>query len=207
MNKRVFLLALLLTAALLLGACGDHAHPVQNTVEYARNRVGWRFSYTLDELTARMNRTIEDRNKDAKEPIAALSDWEILASGMADDSGTRYTTYSMTRNDGTLTAAVEDESRKLMNVGCGCLIRQLDDRAEKESFLTLAAILAVQAGGYSDSDIPFLQKLIKGLLEGEEDVLYYEGVLYSESRDDYTVVVILSPQSDYGADRDGVKHY
>ena len=208
MNKKKRLPVLILVCAILLSACGaaKGPQPSEQTGEYAENSVGRRFNFTLQELNDRIDSTLSALSDVADKSVTA-GEWEVLEQGLTDNSGVKYTSYCVHRNRFTLTAAVEDDSKKVMNVGCGCRQELLEEQAGRRGFLTLSAVLAEQAGGFADADIPFLRGLIAALLDGEEDELYYEGLLCSRSEDRDTVVVILSPCGTARARRDGVKTF
>ena len=196
MNKlRPILAAILLTAILMLSACGgSDPVPQELTREPSPNHLGMRFSFTLGQFSERLQKTLSSL-EDADAPTMNTEGWQIVAEDLVDDSGMAYASYCNRQPSATFTAAVEDESEKLMNVGVGCYASQLMSEDSRDSFLSVAAATAQIIGGFADDGRPFLMELIGDLLGGEEDERVYEGVCCSVSRDEGSVMVILSPMN------------
>ena len=198
MNKLAATAAAVLFAAVLLCSCAEEKlippEPTEITVEAAKNSAGKRFDLTLDELSRKMDETVKSLS-DSDESPASIGKWEVISKGLVDDNGVNYTSYRNKKQAGTLTAAVEDDSGKLMNVGCGCEKAVAEDKNIRGDFVTLTAVLAEQAGGFTDGDLRFLKKLVTDLLDGEDDRLFYENVLYSRSEYEDTVVIIMTPSA------------
>ena len=191
-------------AMVALAACGSgdngesayRPKPSEVTVEDSSNSMGKRFCFTLDGLSVRINNTVAAVIEESDDgDISLLGEWEILADGLVDNNGVKYTSYKCIVKTWTLTAAVEDVSKKVMNIGCGCSAESLKETNYCDNFLTYAAILAKSAGGFENGDVPFLKGLLYELYYGKDSEVYYETMTYSLSKNDETVVVIISPSS------------
>ena len=199
MNKQrtiVRLEALLLITALLFGGCanpGDTGSesptPSRTRTEDSENSFGSRYSFTIEEISKELSE--DDLCKDYSD----FSQWETISEGLVDDNGVCYSSCCI-RADGVIfTAAVENDSRKVMNIGCGCQSDQLERFSFRLSFFCLAASIAVHAGGYDKDDAGYFIMLFTILLYGEEDTLCYGDSLYIKSVDRDTTVLMTAPCS------------
>lgn len=201
MNRHKFrvIAALLSAVMLMLCACqsappeeeNKPPTPISNTIESSDNSYGACYKFTLGSITKEMVGDFESLNLHLD-----ISNWETLSTGLVDDNGVRYSSYCNHVGAVTVTAAVEIESGKLMNIGCGCQTKQLSDKAFKRNFLRLAALIAVHAGGYSKDDLDYFIGIYKTLVDGDDDTLRYESSLYIESVDDSTTVLMTMPCSE-----------
>ena len=188
---------ILILTAVILSSCGDDPnaphHPSHSTVENAENSAGMRFVISFGELDGLMQDMAVrlERKGIGFDPDG---EWSILTEGLVDDNGVGYTSYVKQAKDAVLTAAVEDESGKLINVGCGCSSDVLTDE-RKENFVTLTAALAACVGGYEWKDVDFLKKLTEECLVEKDSALYYDGMSFTRSEDEESTVLILSPSS------------
>jgi len=201
MNKQKLLLSLtaaILALILLLCGCqsGEEKKdalpiPIRTTVEASDNSFGARYSFTLGKISKDIGRNLGSLRIELKE-----ENWETLSVGLIDDNGVKYTSYCNHTDSVSFIAAVEDESGKVMNFGCGCGSEQLSDSAYRSSFLRLAALIAVQTGGYSDDSTAFFMGLFQDLLDSEEEALSYGETLYFKSIDEKTTVLMTAPCSE-----------
>ena len=187
-------LGMILTAV-ILSSCSedpDIPHfPSYVTAEDAENSAGMRFVISFGELDELLEKEIIRLNKKGIN-LSADGEWNILTEGLVDDNGVGYTSYVKQMKDAVMTAAVENESGKLINVGCGCSSDVLRDN-RKENFVTMTATLAACVGGYEWNDVDFLKKLTEICLNEKDSALYYERMLFTRSEDEASTVVILSP--------------
>lgn len=205
MNRCKQALACLLAAVTLcLTACGKgpapDTQPFEVKLEKADNYIHARYTFTLRELTEML--------EDAIKVVHLRPDgWQLISAGLIDDSGTPYSSYYYQTGEITLTAAVENQSREVLNIGCGCQKERLTEEDFRDSFTRLMAVAAAQAGGYTEQSADFLQEIFIELLDGEDKELYYEQALYICSEDDDTVMLMISPAADRAAVTDDVKDY
>lgn len=200
MNKPLKIIAAifaLLFIAASFTSCGEDPsvlhYPSRVTAEEAENSAGMRFVISFGELDELMEDMIIRLGRKGIE-LTEDGEWKILTEGLVDDNGVGYTSYVKQAKDAVLTAAVEDESGKLINVGCGCSSDVLTDE-RKENFVTLTAALAACVGGYEWKDVDFLKKLTEECLVEKDSALYYDGMSFTRSEDEESTVLILSPSS------------
>jgi hypothetical protein len=198
MNKTQRILSIIFAVLVIAGcltSCGEKEieprMPLINTMESADNSAGMRFVITLDELDELLEDMMLRLSRKGLE-LGGDDEWHILTEGLVDDNGVGYTSYEKRMNNAVLTVAVEDESKKLINVGCGCPSEILKDNRKKD-FITLTAALADCVGGYHWNDLEFVKTLTGDFLDGKDGMMYYEGLLFTLSEDEESVVVILSP--------------
>ena len=180
-------------------------YPSRVTAEESENSAGMRFVISFGELDELMEDMIIRLGRKGIE-LTEDGEWKILTEGLVDDNGVGYTSYVKQMKDAVLTAAVEDESGKLINVGCGCSSDVLrDDR--KDRFVTLTAALAACVGGYKWNDVDFLKKMTNDCLTEKKSSLYYVGMLFTRSEDEESTVVIFSPSNLSAARKKGAAIY
>lgn len=205
MNKRK-LTALLLALMLILCGCQggrqNAAIPEDTTVEKSDNSFGARYSFNMKSIDKKLSEALADYSADYDKV-----QWQTLSSGLIDDNGVAYTSCCKTQKGITYTAAVEDNSKKVMNLGCGCATKRLDTVLYRERFLKLNAAIAQCAGGYTESDRVFLMKLFDDLLSGDEDTLVYRDMLYIKSVDEETTVLMTAPCSDIVIRKNDYREY
>lgn len=200
MNRhKLRVIAALLVLLTLLCGCQNTSQqeeskaptPVQETIERSDNSFGARYRFTLGSITKEMTEDFKSLNLSLSN-----ANWTTLSVGLVDDNGVQYSSYCNRIGAVTLTAAVESESGKVMNIGCGCQTEQLKDSAYRLSFLRLAATIAVHAGGYGEDDLNYFLGIYKTLADEDEDTLRYESSLYIKSVDDSTTVLMTMPCSE-----------
>ncbi len=165
--------------------------PEKVTMEMSKNSFGARYRFTLEEISDVLDDELEDMNIPVKK-----DDWEILSEGLVDDNGVRYSSYCNRKNSIVFTAAAEEKSKKLMNIGCGCKTDQLNSFAYRTVFVRIAAKIAVCADGYADDALDALMRIFMTLLNGDEDTLSYQGALYIKSVDKETTVLMTAACSE-----------
>ena len=193
-NFRRIFPALLLILALLLSGCGDsntQLLPMRTTIEKSENSYGARYIFTLQEFSRQLTGIIDDSDLKLKE-----DQWESITDDLVDDNGVRYSSYCYRAGSVTFTVAAENESGKLMNIGCGCDSTLLEDASFRNSYIRLCAALAQYAGGYEDNSVDFFVNIYITLLDGDNDTLSYGESLYIKSIDDTTTVLMTAPCSD-----------
>lgn len=194
-NKRSRWGTAALTAAIALllcacGAAGNTPSPERTTTEDSDNSFGARWSFTLDEFSEAAAEELE--NADVR-----LSDdkWETINAGLIDDNGVTYSSFCRHAEQITFIAAVEDDSNKVMNIGCGCETELLEDEAFRSKLIDVAAITALNAGGYAGETKAYFISAFTTLLDSDDDTLYHGDQLFIKSVDNKTTVLMTAPCS------------
>lgn len=178
---------------LILCGCGEKdtmPTPAADTVEKSENSFGARYSFTLTEIDKELTEALNSLGAEYDQ-----AKWEMLSNGLIDNNGVAYLSYTKTQKGITYAAAVENDSKKVMNIGCGCPSERLENVLYRERFLKLNAAIAGCAGGYEKSDRVYIEKIFDKLLTDHEDTLYYEGMLYIRSIDKGTTLLMTAPCS------------
>lgn len=214
MNKTgLGITAILLAAALALGGCSDkksddyYDNLLQSsgvTIEEADNSIGARYTFTLGELADIINGAV--KHHDAGVGLSQ-DGWALMSGDLVDDSGTAYSSYYYRADSITFTAAVEDESRKIMNIGIGCPTKKLDEREYRDSIILLGALIATSAGGYGEDGTPFIKGIFETLTQGDKTSLYYQDTAYIKSVDDSTTVLMISPTTNKNNSKQALSKY
>ena len=198
MSKRILCcIAVLLIITAFFSGCSEDKQNTKlpelskNTIEASPNSFGARYRFTLADFTQEIAGDMEDMNLS---PFPKT--WETLSVGLVDDNGVKYTSFCSRVKGITFTAAVENDSGKVMNIGCGCRSDKLEDDVFREKFIRLAATLAEHAGGFEEEELDGLTGIFMMLMNGEEDTLYYERTLYIKSIDEETTVLMTAPCSE-----------
>lgn len=194
-NKWIGGIAALLLIPALLAGCGKDAaaklpEPSIDTIESSGNSFGARYRFTLEQFTEEIADDLEELNL-----TPFQRKWETLSEGLVDDNGVYYTSCCNRVKGITFTAAVEDQSKKVMNIGCGCESEKLEDKAFRDKFIRLAAQIAVHSGGFEQKDIEGLDGIFTKLTDGDEDILCLGELLFIKSVDDETTVLMTAPCS------------
>ena len=194
-NKWIGGIAALLLIPVMLVGCGKDAaaklpEPSTDTIEASENSFGARYRFTLDKFTEEIADDLEELNL-----TPFQRKWETLSEGLVDNNGVYYTSCCNRVKGITFTAAVEDQSKKVMNIGCGCESEKLEDKAFCEKFIRLAAQIAVHSGGFKQNDIEGLNSIFTKLMDGSEDILCLGELLFIKSIDEETTVLMTAPCS------------
>ena len=185
--------ALILTAAILLCSCQDHPtlKPVDTTTDESENSFGARCTFTLKEFTETSADAFEDLEISLKD-----DGWQTINVGLIDDNGVKYSSYYQHTGEITFTAAVEYDSQKVMNIGCGCETKKLEDPAFRKKLLKSAAVTAQTIGGYAANSTMFFEFVFSWLSDCDDDALYYGNSLLIKSVDQKTTVLMTAPCSE-----------
>lgn len=210
MNKRIIaILAILILTMGLLCSCGGGdtsptdaeiaqkeapAAPKKPTSEEAYNTLGRRFTYTLEELTVRIDKGLKAQGYATTSKGG--NGWVLLSDGLVDDAGCAYSSYYMEYMGLTLTAAVEKDSSKVINIGC-CYTTYPKDAPYPS---VVAGVIACAAGGFSQDDEGYFSYLFLDLIksggEGEKNAAsscYCEGIACTGNTTDDAVLLMVEP--------------
>lgn len=189
--RRLGLTALILAVCLMFCGCENkNPLPKLDTIEASDNSFGARYAFTLDEFT-------EDAADELGEDFELTKDgWEIISGELVDDNSIGYSSYCQHAGDFTFTVAVENESGKVMNIGCGCDSKRLEDTEFQDNFVALCARMAIIAGGYEDKQLDFFVGIFALLLNSDNEIVSHGESLYIKSVDDAATVLMTAPCSE-----------
>lgn len=177
MKKAAAILLGLMIALLSACSAGDTVvlsplNPEKTMTEPSDNSLGARFTFTLDEYTELLNRVLVATNPDNEDARLSADQWNTLSDRMVDDNGIAYSSYFYVSSTVTYTAAQENESEKLFNIGIGCPKEILDDSESEyhDSVIVMASLMVVTAGGYNLKELDSIYGLFSRLMQGEEDI-------------------------------------
>lgn len=159
--------------------------PVSDTIEASENVNGKRFTITLHEFTERYN-AAKRRVKDTD--LINEGKWRVMGDPQTDNNGIEVQYYYYDDHNVNLTATVETESGKLMNIGVGTTMSHFmaEESGENNSddVLRKAAFMADAACGLGSDKIDTFQDIFYQIATGQEDSMWYEGFVFSLSTKD-----------------------
>lgn len=197
--------ALLLSAVIILGltACSggtklkieqpksvsavdnDAEEPVTVAIESSENVNGKRFAFTLTEFTEHYNsikKMIGDND------LIIMNKWSKMGVPETDNHGVEIQYYYYDDENVNITATVETESGKLMNIGVGTtmsnFMAQESGENNSDDIIRKAAVVTAAAGSFGTDKIDTLQDVFYQLATGSEDSLWYEGFVFTLSTKD-----------------------
>ena len=160
---------------------GEEA-PVSDAIEASENVNGKRFALTLHEFTVRYN-TAKRLVKDTD--LIIEGNWREMGDPETDNKGVDFQYYYYDDHNVNITATVETESGKLMNVGVGTTMSHFmaEESGENNSdeILRKAALMADAVCCFGSDKIDTLQDIFYQIATGPEDSLWYEGFVFSLS--------------------------
>lgn len=197
----IFLNLILILNCFVLGSCssekesifieepqristGDEVFPSKNNsaLEKSDNVNGMRFACTLRSFTQRYNKIMDDSGGNE---FLDYTKWEEKGEILNDLNNIQYRNYIYNGNGITFTASVEQETHKLMNVGCGSTTGMYVQQGENKSLgniiLKKTAIMAAAACGYYVENLDVLQDIFYRTTMENMSSLYYKGMVYSLS--------------------------
>lgn len=192
-NKSFIGLTALITAILLiLSGCQKNGPlPVVEMIEASDNSFGARYTFDLATFTA-----ITDSTLDSERISLKTDEWETISDKLVDDNGVKYSSFCQHTGGVTFTVAVENESGKVMNIGCGCESKQLEDDDFRDRFIRISAYTALAAGGYDEGELSFFIKVYNDLFDSDDEIVCHGGSLYIKSIDDAATVLMTAPCSE-----------
>lgn len=162
-------------------ATGDEVHPTQapTSVEESDNVNGMRYNTSLQEFTRRYNIIMMDTGGT---DYLYRANWKIQGEIQKDNNGVEYQLYYYDEDIFTITAAVEVESGKLMNAGCGTTMNTFvalqDGINNSDKILYACAITAAALCGFNESSLDVLQDIFYRTTFEGTDSLWYEGNVF-----------------------------
>ena len=149
-------------------------------VEDSRNVNGKRFTSTLYDFTSRYNAEMSLRGE---KDVIHMEGWKKNGQVTKDENGIRIQYYYYDDNGMNITATVEEDSDKLVNIGCGTTMGHFvgkEDNGEKKSdkILLRAALVAQAVCGYPSGHVNTLQNIFYRITE-ENKTLWYDGFVFA----------------------------
>ena len=200
MNKRLKAAALIIAVFLTLSLSGCRTEkdepsdpaPAQSLTERSQNAQNARFTFTLTEFTEKVNAVLGRITLETEAVTLDSERWELISKNMVDDSNMAYSSYRYKAGTVTLTASVENESKKVMSAGCGCAKELFDDEEYRTPVTAMASLVALTAGGYAEDQLPFFSKLYTSLFDKGGGERNYNGVVYGVIVDDDDNAVLFT---------------
>lgn len=159
--------------------------PMTTAIEPSENVNGKRFSLTLYEFSDRYNaakRMLGDTD------LIIADNWKKTGEPLTDNHGVKIQYYYYDDDNVNLTATVETESEKLMNIGLGTtmsnFMAQESGENNSDEILRKAAIMAEAACCFGSDKIDTLQNVFYQIATGSDDSMWYDGFVFSLSTQD-----------------------
>lgn len=201
MKRKPICLLLILSVLLLCTSCGggseqtdtpssstqavsteDEAYPSPKTVNWepSTNSTGARFKMTLKEYSDAFNAMYNSLGGGSE--TIDYAKWQKIKTGEKDEeSGMIYDSYYYADDNAVLTAAVEQESGKIMNLGCGTTVSVFVDKTASDYqtiVLTMTGIMASVAGGYTVDSVTFFSDLFIDTISNTNSSFWYHNGIY-----------------------------
>lgn len=164
-------------------ATEDEVNPTQNpdAVADSENVNGRHYTATLQDFTMQYNSIMMETGG-----IDYLykEKWNKKGDIQKDANGVEYQLYYYDEEIFTITAAVEVESKMIMNVGCGTTMNTFvnindEENPNSDRILHASAVMAAAAAGFSQNSLDVLQDIFYRTTFGEVNELWYEGNVFS----------------------------
>lgn len=162
----------------------DEIYPAQNlnSIEKSDNVNGVRFTLTLEEYTEKFNKIKRSLGED---DLIPKDGWKQKSDVKADENHVSLCYYYYNGDTYNLTATVEVESKKLVNVGLGTTISNFmsDEGNAEASNKTLenAAIMAEAVCQFPTGSESFLENVFYRVTTDSGDSVWYQGFVFSLS--------------------------
>lgn len=181
----------------------DYPAPSRMTYEDSTNKLGARYVFTLKEYNDMLNKACRELGKSSDTDFFDFNNWTVMSDNLTDDNGIVYETYCYPTDVLTITATIEKESKKVMQLSCGALYKQFEEGSEEFQYnvILTAAILAMVAGGYEQQDLTFLYSIFYDCAK-EKKGFYYHSNMYmidytkGENDSESVVLFMTSPIKD-----------
>lgn len=201
MKKKPICLLLILSVLLLCTSCGgtentknsssespqkvsteDEAYPSPKITNWepSPNSTGARYNMNLKEYTDAFNEMYNSLGGGSE--AIDYAQWKKMKSGEKDEeSGMIYDYYYYADDKAVLTATVEQESGKIMNLGCGTTVSVFVDKTTADYqtiILTMTGIMASVAGGYTVDNVTFFADLFIDTISNTNNSFWYNNGIY-----------------------------
>ena len=177
--------------------------PTNLTYEDSDNNLGARYIFTLEEFNTMLNTACENLGTTDVDQYFDYSNWQVMSDNLTDNNGIKYSSYYYATDTLTITAAVENESGKVMNLGCGTSYDEFAnaDADYQYTVMLTSAIIAMVAGGYTENDIEFLYCIFFDSAKFNEQFIYHNNIYMmniskSEGEEGSALLFMTSPCKD-----------
>ena len=207
--KRIISILLAAVLALSLAACGrseiDVSQPENlatfdepsylksdsGAVEESFNVNGRRFNLTLYDFTSKYN---AEKQLRGDKDLLTMDKWKKNGQVTKDNNGVKLQYYYYDDEKSNLTATVEVDCEKLVNIGCGTTVSRFtgkeNGKNNSDEILLNTALAAQVVCGYDSSYLNTLQDIFYKTTKIDGNTLYYDGFVFS-----------LSTKQDSGGDK------
>lgn len=170
--------------------------PSTFTFEESENNLGARYTFTLEEFNTMLNSACKELGTTEEDEFFDFSNWTVVSDNLTDENGIKYSSYYYATDTLTISAAVENESGKVMNLGCGTSYEEFAnaDADYQYTVMLTSAILAMVAGGYTTDDLEFLYAIYFDSAKNTERFYYHNGVYMmniSKGQNDETAALLF----------------
>ena len=164
------------------GATEDEAnYPLPNRENFVESETetGMSYSFTLDRFTTEFNTIYLSLGGNIKD--FPYKKWKQTIEGVEAANGRYYDYFYLDSGKNiVLTAVIETESRRVINLGCGVKVSYfMKNENNRQRVMTVCGIMAAAAGGYSVDDVPFFGNLYVDTIDGTEHEFWYQNSVYA----------------------------
>jgi hypothetical protein len=160
-------------------ATSDEVAPTINpeAVEDSENVNGMHFTTSLSEFTRQYNSIMMDSGGT---DYIYSENWTKSGDVQADTNGVKYQLYYYNAELFTITVAVETQTNKIMNVGCGTTMNTFvnQDQENSNQVLHACAIMAAAVGKFDDGSLDVLQDIFYHTIYSDTSSIWYEGCVF-----------------------------
>lgn len=165
-------------------ATSDEVYPTQNATaaEESDNVNGMHYTSTLNEFSNKYNLIM--MNAGGRDYLYKAN-WKKQGDIKSDSNGVEYQCYYYNVKNFNLTATVEVESEKIMNLGCGTtmntFVGQEDGVNNSDTILQACSVMAAAVCGFDESSLDVLQDIFYRTTFENSNSLWYEGNIFCMS--------------------------
>lgn len=156
-----------------------YPYPIEQNWEESENVTGARFDMTLKEYTEKFNEMYNSLGGGSQQ--LDFSKWELQTEGQIDEKGIAYDYYFYADDKVVLTATVEQDSKKIMNLGCGTTVSVFindEDTQYQAVILAMTGIMACVAGNYPVDNVTFFSNLYVDTISDNNNSFWYNNCIY-----------------------------
>lgn len=161
------------------GATEDEANypkPATDNILEGKTETGLVYNMNLDKFTTEFNSMY--LRLGGKEGEFSYKKWKLVRKEK-QTNGLNYRYYSLDSGQMVLTATVDDESLRIVNLGCGITAKFFNSAENlRQKVMTVCGTIAAVAGGYGEDDVVFFGNLFVDTIEEEEHCFWYNNSIY-----------------------------